>query len=103
VPAVEVLRMTAHVRELIEDPARTRELPDAIAQGHSTCGMQTMDQSLMLLLRQGVITVDEATRQASNPADFALRLSGISSGSDRRWDEFEGGAGAGPDPTGGSG
>lgn len=97
VPAVEVLRMTAHVRELIEDPARTREIPEAIAQGHDTYGMQTFDQSLMQLVQQGIISVEQATRQASNPADFALRLSGIRSASDKRWDAFEGMPGGAPD------
>jgi len=92
VVAVEVLRMSAHVRELIEDPARTRQLPDAIAQGHVTSGMQTMDQSLMQLVQQGLITAEEATRQASNPGDFKLRLSGISSGTDRRWEQLGGSA-----------
>jgi twitching motility protein PilT len=94
VPAVEVLRMTAHVRELIEDADRTRELPDAITQGHVTVGMQTMDQSLMQLVHDGVVSIEEATRQASNPADFALRLSGVSSTSDSKWDDFDGTAGA---------
>ena len=94
VPAVEVLRMTAHVRELVENPDRTREIPDAIAQGHVTYGTQTFDQSLMALLRQGLVTAAEATRQASNPADFALRLSGITSTSDARWDDFDGTSGA---------
>jgi twitching motility protein PilT len=94
VAAVEVLRMSAHVRELIEDPARTRELPDAIAQGHVTSGMQTMDQSLMQLVQQHIISAEEATRQASNPGDFALRLSGVSSSSDSHWDDFDGTGGA---------
>src|SRR6185503_18407113 len=99
VPAVEVLRMTAHVRELIEDPARTRELPVAIAQGHDTSRMQTFDQSLMQLLQRRIITVAEATRQASNPADFTLRLSGIDSASDKQWDNFEGSAGDVAEPN----
>ena len=103
VPAVEVLRMTAHVRELIEDPARTRELPDAIAQGHDTYGMQTFDQSLMQLVQRRIISIEEATRQASNPADFALRVSGIDSASDKKWDAFEGEPGAGGIPTGEAG
>jgi len=89
VPAVEVLLATARVRELIEDKDRTKEIPDAIAQGHTTYGMQTFDQSLMWLYRSGLVSYDEALRQATNPDDFALRVSGISGTSDSKWDNFE--------------
>jgi twitching motility protein PilT len=90
VAAVEVLKNTARVRELIEDKDRTKEIPDAIAQGHQSYGTQTFDQSLMSLVRQKIISYEEAHRQASNPDDFALRFSGISATSDARWDDFDG-------------
>ncbi len=89
VPAIEVLLATARVRELIEDKDRTKEVPDAIAQGHVSYGMQTFDQSLMGLLKSAVISYEEALRQATNPDDFALRVSGISGTSDSKWDSFE--------------
>jgi twitching motility protein PilT len=89
VPAIEVLLATGRVRELIEDKDRTKEISDAIAQGHVSYGMQTFDQSLMSLLRAGVISYDEALRQATNPDDFALRVSGVSGTSDSKWDNFE--------------
>jgi twitching motility protein PilT len=92
VAAVEVMKNTARVRELIEDKDRTKEITDAIAQGHQAYGTQTFDQSLMSLVRQNIITYEEAHRQATNPDDFALRFSGISATSDARWDDFEGGA-----------
>ncbi len=91
VPAIEVLLATHFVKELIEDKDRTKEIPDAISKGHQTYGMQTFDQSLMLLMRKNLISYEEALRQASNPDDFALRLSGISATSDSKWDDFEGG------------
>ncbi|MGZ6139186.1 MAG: type IV pilus twitching motility protein PilT [Myxococcaceae bacterium] len=90
VAAVEVLKATARVRELIEDKDRTKELPEAIASGHQSYGTQTFDQSLMNLVKQSVITYEEAHRQATNPDNFALRFSGISATSDGRWDDFEG-------------
>ncbi len=90
VAAVEVLRMTARVRELIEDKDRTKELHDAISEGHLTYGMQSFDQSLMQLVKLGLVTYEEAHRQATNPDDFALRFSGISATSDSKWDSFEG-------------
>jgi twitching motility protein PilT len=89
VPAIEVLLATGRVRELIEDKDRTKEIPDAIAQGHVSYGMQTFDQSLMSLLRSGLISYEEALRQATNPDDFALRVSGVSGTSDSKWDSFE--------------
>ncbi|HSN13462.1 MAG TPA: type IV pili twitching motility protein PilT, partial [Anaeromyxobacteraceae bacterium] len=89
VPAIEVLLATSRVTELIEDKDRTKEIPDAISQGHVSYGMQTFDQSLMTLLKQGLITYEEALRQATNADDFALRVSGVSGTSDSKWDSFE--------------
>jgi twitching motility protein PilT len=80
---------TARTRDLIDNKDKTKELRDAIQQGHVSYGMQTFDQSLMGLLKQNLITMDEALRQASNPDDFKLRMSGISSTSDLSWDNFE--------------
>jgi twitching motility protein PilT len=89
VPAVEVLVSTGRVREYISEKERLRDLRDVIAQGHTAYGMQTFDQSLMSLLHSELITREEALLNASNPADFELKLRGISSASDSRWDDFE--------------
>ncbi len=89
VPAVEVLVSGARVREYIADKVKARDLREVIAQGHTSYGMQTFDQSLMSLYRTGLITYDEALQNASNPADFALKVRGIASTSDSRWDNFE--------------
>ncbi|OGR19542.1 MAG: type IV pili twitching motility protein PilT, partial [Deltaproteobacteria bacterium RIFOXYD2_FULL_66_9] len=74
VPAAEVLLNTARVREYIEDKDKTRKIREAIAQGFVSYGMQIFDQSLLTLLKEGLVTLDEALRQASNPDDFALRV-----------------------------
>jgi len=89
VPAVEVLVSTARIRELIDDKDKHKLIRDAIQQGYTTYGMQTFDQSLMWLLKQELITFDEALRQCSNPDDFKLKVSGISSTSDLSWDDFD--------------
>jgi twitching motility protein PilT len=89
VPAVEILINTARVREYIEDKDKTRKIREAISQGYVSYGMQTFDQSLMGLLKEGLITLEEALRQASNPDDFSLRISGVSSTSDLTWDDFD--------------
>ncbi len=89
VPALEVLVSTAYTRELIGDKDRTKEIGDAIAKGYSTYGMQTFDQSLMSLVKEGLVTYEEALKNVSNPDDFALRYRGIASTSDGNWSEFD--------------
>ncbi len=89
VPAVEVMVSTARTRECVIEKEKTNEIKDAITKGYTTYGMQSFDQSLMSLLKRGLITYDEALRQSSNPDDFALRVKGIMSGGDTSWDDFE--------------
>jgi twitching motility protein PilT len=89
VPAVEVMLASARVRECIDDKDKTKQLNDAISQGFVTYGMQTFDQSLMKLYSSKLISYEEALRQSSNPDDFALKVSGISSTSDASWEGFE--------------
>jgi twitching motility protein PilT len=84
-PAVEALVSTARIRECIEDKDKTKQIRDAIAAGQISYGMQTFDQSLMGLLNTGKITYEEALKWTSNPDDFALKVSGISSTSETGW------------------
>ncbi len=103
VAALEILIATTRVRELIEDKDRTKEIPDAMVQGHITYGMQTFDQALMGLLKQNLISYEEALRACTNPDDFALRVSGISGTSDGQWDQFERSDDDNPSPQSDSG
>jgi twitching motility protein PilT len=89
VPAVEVLVSTARIRECIGDKERQGEIHDAITKGFTTYGMQTFDQSLMALIKKGMVSYDEALMHVANPDDFALRFKGISGTSDSSWDDFE--------------
>lgn len=89
VPAVEVMVSSARIKECIAVKEKTPEIRDAVAQGYSTYGMQTFDQSLMSLFRNGLISYEEALAQSSNPDDFALKIRGVASTSDRRWEDFE--------------
>jgi twitching motility protein PilT len=99
VPALEVMVTTARVRELIADKDRTKELHDAISKGFTSYGMQTFDQSLMQLVKQNLVTYEEALKHVSNPDDFALRFRGIASTSDGTWDDFDGSEGEEETPT----
>jgi twitching motility protein PilT len=74
VVAVEIMRNTAAIEGLIADPARTGEIKDLIAEGHSQYGMQTFDQHLTELYRQGLISMEVARSAATSPADFVRNL-----------------------------
>jgi twitching motility protein PilT len=82
VPAVEIMVQTARVRELIEDPVRTKELHDAIKEGKHPYGMVSFDQSLTELVQRRLVTYEEAVRQSTNPDDFALYFRGVSQSTD---------------------
>ena len=85
VPALEIMVNTERVREMIEDPARTREIKDAIAEGLHPYGMMTFDQSLATLVKQKLVTYDEAIKHSSSPSDFALMFRGVSGGASPNW------------------
>ena len=70
VPAVEVLISTGYIRDCIENKEKTKLIRDAINQGTSQYGMQTFDQSLYLLYKNGLITLEEALRRATNPDEM---------------------------------
>lgn len=86
VPAVEVLVSTSRIRECVADEHRTREIREAIAEGHINYGMQTFDQSLLQLYKAQAITYDTALAAATNPDDFALYVKGISGTSEGQWE-----------------
>jgi twitching motility protein PilT len=77
VPAVEVLVATETVRTCIEDKDRTKGLRDVIQSGTSQYGMQTFDQSLFFLLKENLITEEEALKRATNVGEFKLKLEGV--------------------------
>jgi len=77
VPAVEVMIGTAVIRECIREAKRTPEIPGFIVQGGSQYGMQSFDQCLLKLYRDGVIAYETAKESASSPDDFDLKVRGI--------------------------
>lgn len=79
VAAMEILLHNHRVQELLSDPKKTYSLKDVMEQSRSI-GMQSFDQSLMDLYKQGRITKEEAIANCSNPRDFQLRLQGIMPG-----------------------
>ncbi|MBN1296265.1 type IV pilus twitching motility protein PilT [bacterium] len=90
VPAVEIMRSTALIRDCLIDPLKTVSIHDAIEQGVSQYRMQSFDQSLRMLVKSGLITYQEALRRCSNPDDFALKFKGITTTSDMALEDMEG-------------
>src|SRR3989442_1044347 len=83
VPGSEVLINTAAVQDNIRDITRQLNIPDLIAQGSVQYGMQSFDQSLFQWYQQGVISYESAIFYATNPSEFALKVSGVESGQSR--------------------
>jgi twitching motility protein PilT len=43
----------------------------------------------MFLMKEALVTYDEALKHCTNPDDFALRVKGILATSDTSWEDFE--------------
>jgi twitching motility protein PilT len=80
VPAAEVMLGTLRVREAIAKQ-RVQDLADLIAQGGSY-GMQSFDQALLALFKEGRITHEQALANCHDPVDFAHRTGGMVSRGD---------------------
>lgn len=76
VPACEVLINTGRVYERIIDPEETFSISDVIQEGQYY-GMQTFDQALVGLVKDGVITEEDGRAASTNPHDFMLALRGV--------------------------
>jgi twitching motility protein PilT len=75
VPACEVLVATGRVFDRIVNPDDTDSIIDVIAEGEYY-GMQTFDQALVQLVREGLVREDDARRAATSTHDFLLALRG---------------------------
>ncbi len=89
IPAVEILVTTETLRKLIITPEQDKGFKQIISEGQSRFGMQTFDQSLMQLVNDGGITMDEALKYASSPTDFRIKARGINEQSGMDWHGFD--------------
>src|SRR5437762_3709311 len=87
VPAVEVMIGTGMIRDCIREAKRTPEIPAAIAQGQVQYGMQTFDQCLLRLYREGLVSYETAREAASSPDDFDLKVRGIFSTGEQSFEQ----------------
>ncbi len=71
--AMEVCINTGRVADAIADSDKTSTISELIKEG-SFYGMQTFDQHLVALIRDGVVTLDAAMLASSNPHDLTVEL-----------------------------
>ena len=74
VVAAEIMIVTNRVRDYILDEEKSTGLTDVIIEGKSQYGMQSFDQHLSILYRQGLITLPTARAAATSPTDFQRAL-----------------------------
>jgi twitching motility protein PilT len=89
VPAVEVMINTPYIAECIRDREKTVLIRDAIASGLSQYKMQTFDQSIYHLYKEGYISYEQGMRYSSSPDNFKLRVMGIQSTIDVAMEDME--------------
>ncbi len=73
VPAIEMLVVNGRIQQAIIDPLMTGDIEGIVADGEYY-GMQTFDQSLVTLLTDGRIDLDEAMATATSPHDLKVML-----------------------------
>jgi twitching motility protein PilT len=73
IPTVEVLVSNGRVFDAIVNPEQTHLLHDIIAEGEFY-GMQTFDQSLLNLFKNGMVNLEDAMQASSSPHDFELMI-----------------------------
>ena len=78
VPAAEVLINTAAVADNIRDIEKALNIPDLIAEGTVSYGMQTFDQSLMKWFKDGMISYESALFYSHQPE--RVRAAGVGRG-----------------------
>ncbi|NAZ75202.1 PilT/PilU family type 4a pilus ATPase [Kineococcus sp. T13] len=70
---MEICVNTGRVADAIADPDKTNHITDLIREG-GYYQMQTFDQHLVALVRDGVVTLEDAQQAASSPHDLAVEL-----------------------------
>ena len=71
-PAVEIMTMNGRVVDRIVDSTQTHSLVEVIRESEFY-GMQTFDQSILNLFKNGDISFQTAMSTASNPHDFRVK------------------------------
>jgi twitching motility protein PilT len=77
--AMEILVRTPLIEKLIMEN-RDYEIRDAIENGKDHYKSQSFDQAILDLYNDGIISKEEALKNATSASDLALKISGFSSG-----------------------
>jgi len=77
--AMEVLVRTPTIEKLIMEN-RDYEIRDAIEAGKEHYKSQSFDQSILDLYNDGIISKEQALKNATSASDLQLKMSGLSSG-----------------------
>ena len=70
---MEICINTGRIADAVADHEKTSTINSLIADG-AYYGMQTFDQHLVSLIRDGVITLDDAMTASTNPHDLTVEL-----------------------------
>jgi twitching motility protein PilT len=73
VPALEIMVSNGRIAERIVDSNITPEIHGIIAEG-GFYGMQTFDQALVALIKEGLVSIKDAMDVATQPHDLTLML-----------------------------
>jgi len=76
VAAAEFMINSPLIQKFIRE-GKTNQITDAVEQSLSQVDMQTMDQALLKLYRNRVITIDDALNSSTRPEDFRLKATGV--------------------------
>ncbi|MGH3744779.1 MAG: type IV pilus twitching motility protein PilT [Mycobacteriales bacterium] len=71
--AMEIMLNTGRLAEAIADPDKTNTMTALISDG-AYYGMQTFDQHLITLIRDGVVNLEDAMNASSAPHDLTVAL-----------------------------
>jgi len=77
--AMEILVKTPTIEKLIMEN-RDYEIRDAIEAGKEHYRSQSFDQSILDLYQDGVISLEQALKNATSASDLKLKIGGLSSG-----------------------
>lgn len=83
IPATEILVSTPTIREYLLDEIKTMLIPEAVSDGQQY-NMHSFDQNIMSLYKDGIIDLQTALDNSTNPDEFKMRLRGIEQSS-ARW------------------
>ena len=96
VPAIEILINVGAIYDALMDTDKLDDVPELMEKGRKQYGTQTFDQAIYDLYTQGLIDYENALKYATNPADLDLKIKGISTGDEDKFDFGFGGKDGAP-------